>query len=254
MLEQFLPIKAAPSTPKNLRRIFTESVTMCGRITLKASPHELKEIFDVVRGFESIDDWSPRYNVAPTTTMFCIRHTDSGRELFPAKWGLIPSWAKDAKLAASAINAKSETIDSKPMFRSAFKSRRCLVVASGFYEWQKIDAKTKQPHFITLRSGEPMAMAGLWETWRSPDGEPLQSCTICTTAANSLMIPFHDRMPVILPHAMIEPWLDPAVTDTAKLKPILGQFAADEMQAWPVSRDVGNVRNQGAYLADPIAA
>jgi putative SOS response-associated peptidase YedK len=226
---------------------------MCGRITLKVSPHELREIFDVVRGFESIEDWTPRYNVAPTTTMICVRQTDEGRELFPAKWGLIPSWSSDAKLAASCINAKSETVDSKPMFRSAFKSRRCLVIASGFYEWQKIDAKTKQPHYITLTSGEPMAMAGLWETWHSPDGEFLQSCTICTTAANSLMVQFHDRMPVILPAAMLGPWLDPTVKDVAKLKPILAQLPVDQMQEWSVTRDVGNVRSQGDYLIEPIA-
>lgn len=225
---------------------------MCGRITVKVSPHELREIFDVIRGFESIDDWSPRYNVAPTTIMLCVRDVGAGRELFPAKWGLIPSWAKDHKLAASCINAKSETIESKPMFRSAFKSRRCLVIASGFYEWQKIDAKTKRPHYITLKSGEPMAMAGLWERWTNPEGETIQSCTVCTTSANSMMARLHDRMPVILPQAMIGPWLDSKLNDAEKVKPLLAQFPADEMQEWPVSRDVGNVRNQREDLIDPV--
>jgi putative SOS response-associated peptidase YedK len=186
--------------------------------------------------------------------MICVRQTHDGREVFPAKWGLIPSWSKDAKLAASCINAKSETIDTKPMFRSAFKSRRCLVIASGFYEWQKIDAKTKQPHYITLKSGEPMALAGLWERWTNPDGETIQSCTICTTSANSLMARMHDRMPVILPQAMIAPWLDPDLKDAEKVKPILSQFPSDDLQEWSVSKDVGNVRNQGDYLIDPIAA
>ena len=226
---------------------------MCGRITLKVSPQELREIFGVVRGLDSIADWSPRYNVAPTTVMLCIRETEGDRELFPAKWGLIPSWAKDAKLAANAINAKSETVESKPMFRSAFKSRRCLVIATGFYEWQKIDARTKQPHYITLRSGEPMAMAGLWEGWTSPEGEQIQSCTVCTTSANSMMAKFHDRMPVILPHAMLEPWLDPSIKNPEQLKPILGQLPSNELQEWSVSRDVGNVRNQGEYLMEPRA-
>lgn len=226
---------------------------MCGRITLKVSPQELQELFDVVRGMESIADWSPRYNVAPTTDMVCIRQTSEGRELFSAKWGLIPSWSKDARLAASCINAKSETVESKPMFRSAFKNRRCLVIASGFYEWKKLDAKTKQPYYITLTSGEPMAMAGLWETWRSPAGETVPSCTVCTTTANSLMSELHDRMPVILQHAMIGPWLDPKSTTAEMLKPILTQLSANEMQRWPVARDVGNVRNQGHHLIEEIA-
>ena len=227
---------------------------MCGRITLRTSPQELRELFDVVRGFDSIPDWSPRYNVAPTTVMLCVRETKDGRELFPAKLGLIPSWAKDAKLGVSAFNAKSEAVDTKPMFRSAFKSRRCLVIASGFYEWEKLDARTKQPHYITLKSGEPMAMAGLWETWKPPDGEPIQSCTICTTDANPFMLKLHDRMPVILPNATIAPWLDPAIKDPVALKPILAQLPPDQLQEWPVSKDVGNVRNQGEYLAEPLAA
>ena len=144
---------------------------MCGRITQLVSPDELQEYFNIVRGMDSIDDWSPRYNVAPTTTVLCVRQSDDGRELFPAKWGLIPSWAKDSKLAASCINARADTVATKPMFRSAFKARRCIVVASGFYEWRKIDAKNKQPHYITLKSGEPMPMAGLWECWKSPEGQ-----------------------------------------------------------------------------------
>lgn len=225
---------------------------MCGRITLKVSPQELRDIFDVVRGLDSISDWSPRYNVAPTTTVLCVRQTSGERELFPAKWGLIPSWAKDAKLASSCINAQSETLETKPTFRSAFKSRRCAVIVSGFYEWQTFSAKNKQPHYITLRSGDPMAMAGLWETWTSPQGEKIQSCSICTTSANSLMARMHHRMPVILPDAMIDPWLDPSITEPERLKPILAQFPADQMQDWTVSKDVGNVRNQDAYLIDPV--
>lgn len=140
------------------------------------------------------------------------------------------------------------------MFRSPFKNRRCLVVASGFYEWRKIDAKTKQPHYITLTSGEPMALAGLWESWTSPEGEKVESCTICTLGANAMMARLHDRMPVILPHAMVATWLDPAIKDVDKLQPILDQYPAGEMQDWEVSKDVGNVRNQGAYLIEPLSA
>lgn len=134
---------------------------MCGRITLKVSPGELQELFDVVRGLDTVD-YSPRYNVAPTTQMICIRGTDAGREVFPARWGLIPSWAKDTKISGSTFNAKSETVAEKPMFRSAFKSRRCLVIASGFYEWEKLSAKEKQPHYITLKSGDPRKRVSLF--------------------------------------------------------------------------------------------
>lgn len=226
---------------------------MCGRITLKITPGELQQFFDIVRGMESISDWAPRYNVAPTTPMVCFRHSTDGREVFSAKWGLIPSWAKDAKLAASAINAKSETVAVKPMFRSAFKSRRCVVVASGFYEWQKISPKRKQPYYIRLTSGDPLPFAGLWERWRGPDGNEVVSCSICTTTANTMMAPFHDRMPVILPETMIDHWLDPQKTTPAELQPLLAQYPSNQMQAWPVSLDVGNVRNQGEYLIEPVA-
>ena len=225
---------------------------MCGRITSKVSPQELRELFEVVRGFDDVD-WSPRYNVAPTTQMICVRETSDGREVFPAKWGLIPSWSKDAKLGVSAFNARSDTIATKPMFRSAFKSRRCLIMASGFYEWRKLDAKNKQPYYITLKNGEPMPMAGLWESWTSPKGDLIESCTIVTHTANDMMAPLHDRMPVILSHALIDPWLDLAIKEPAQIQPMLGHFPADEMQAWPVSKDVGNVRNQGEALTQPIA-
>jgi putative SOS response-associated peptidase YedK len=179
----------------------------------------------------------------------CIRDSDQ-REFFTAKWGLIPSWAKDAKIGSQCINARVETVDTKPAFRSAFKKRRCLVVADGFYEWRNTD---KQPHYITLKSGQPMAFAGLWETWKSPEG-PVESCTICTTDANNMMGRLHDRMPIILPRATVDHWLDPVVTDSEDLKPMLLQFPCDEMQSWPVAKAVGNVRNQGPALIAPIDA
>jgi len=221
---------------------------MCGRITLKVLPSELAEFFDIVRGLDKID-FEPRYNVAPTTPMICVRETDEGREAFTARWGLVPGWARD-KPSMSTFNARSDGISTKPMFRSAFKSRRCLVVASGFYEWHKITAKQKQPYYITLKSGEPMAIAGLWESYG--DGEDLrESCTICTTDANPWMLRLHDRMPVILPPAMIEPWLDHEKKTADELQPILSQFPGDQMQCWPVSTDVGNVRNKGEHLIEP---
>lgn len=219
---------------------------MCGRFNLKTNPKDFAAILEVARTFDDGFPFTPRYNVAPTQTVACVRDTDQ-RELFPAKWGLIPSWSKDAKFGASCINARSETIDTKPAFRSAFKKRRCLVLADGFYEWRKTD---KQPHNICLKSG-PIYFAGLWETWNSPEG-PVESCTICTTAANEFMSALHDRMPVILPRELVDHWLDPSVNDPEELKALLIQHPADNMQAWPVSKAVGNVRSQGPALVEPV--
>jgi putative SOS response-associated peptidase YedK len=219
---------------------------MCGRFNLFTNPRLFAEVLAVTRTFD--DDWTPAYNIAPTQKVLCIRDGEE-RELFRAKWGLIPSWAKDAKIGSSCINARVETVDTKPAFRSAFKKRRCLVIADGFYEWRRDD---KQPHFISLKSGEPMAFAGLWEFWKSPDG-PVESCTICTTEANEMMSALHDRMPVILPRPIVDQWLDPGISDADELKPMLAQFPADQMQAWPVGKAVGNVRNQGPQLMEPVS-
>lgn len=218
---------------------------MCGRFNLFTNPRLFAEVFAVARTFD--DDWTPAYNIAPTQKVLCIRDGDD-REFFKAKWGLIPSWAKDAKIGASCINARVETVDTKPAFRSAFKKRRCLVIADGFYEWRKSD---KQPHFISLKSGDQMAFAGLWETWKSPEGV-VESCTICTTDANDMMGQLHDRMPVILPRPAIDHWLDPKVSDADELKPMLRQLPSEEMQSWTVGKAVGNVRNQGPALMEPI--
>lgn len=219
---------------------------MCGRFNLKTNPHSFAEIFGVLRGFE--DGWKPSYNIAPTQKVLCVRDSDE-REFFKARWGLIPSWAKDTKIGSSCINARVETVDTKPAFRSAFKKRRCLVMADGFYEWRRAD---KQPFFISLKSGEQMAFAGLWETWKSPAG-PVESCTICTTEANAMMRKLHDRMPVILPRQSIDHWLDPSVTDPDEVKPMLKQFPGGKMQAWAVGKAVGNVRNQRLSLMEAIA-
>ena len=218
---------------------------MCGRFNLRTNPREFAEIFRVAREFNF--DWAPRYNIAPTQPVVAIRDADQ-REFFMPKWGLIPSWSKDAKIGSSCINARSESVDTKPAFRSAFKKRRCLVMADGFYEWRQSD---KEPHFISLKSGQPMPFAGLWEIWESPDG-PVESCTICTTDANDMMGELHNRMPIILPLTSIDQWLDPKTTDAKKLKPLLVQYASHEMQSWRVGKAVGNVRNQGPQLMEPI--
>jgi putative SOS response-associated peptidase YedK len=220
---------------------------MCGRFTLRTNPHEWADIFAVVRQLE--DEWQPAYNIAPTQNVVCVRDREE-REVFKARWGLIPSWAKDATIGSSCINARVETVDTKPAFLSAFKKRRCLVVADGFYEWRPSD---KQPFYISLKSGEQMAFAGLWEFWKSPLG-PVESCTICTTDANDTMGQLHDRMPIILPRHAVDHWLDPAVSDADELKPMLHALHGVELQTWPVGKAVGNARNQGPKLMEPIDA
>jgi putative SOS response-associated peptidase YedK len=173
---------------------------MCGRFTLRASPRLIAEQFDLF----NMPELKPRYNVAPSQSVAVVRQQPDaeGRELALLKWGLIPAWAADAKIGNRMANAHSETAASKPSFRSAFKRRRCLVVADGFYEWQKVGSK-KQPHFIRLRDDRPFGIAGLWERW-DKQGEPIESCTLLTTEPNELMKPIHDRMPVIIPAEKVQ--------------------------------------------------
>lgn len=220
---------------------------MCGRFTLRTPLTVLSQqfLFDLgaVAGASTV---RPRYNVAPTQTIAAIRRvgTSSSRELAWLHWGLIPSWAKDAKLAASMINARGETIAEKPAFRTAFARRRCLILADGFFEWKKV-GKQKQPYYLRLADERPFAMAGLWESWRGPagsDGPPLESCTIVTTSANELCQPLHDRMPVILEACDYERWLDLA-TPKEELLALLTPLAAAAMKSEPVNPRVNNARN-----------
>lgn len=189
--------------------------------------------------------------------MACVRwNADvSGNEGFVAKWGLIPLWAKDVKIGGSCSNARSETVDTKPAFRSAYKKRRCLVVASGFYEWDQLTplakGEKKQPFYFTLRKSPVMPFAGLWETWQ-PDGQDVvTSCTIITSDANSLMAPIHDRLPVILPKELWDVWLDPEAAPAA-LKSLLVPIDSDAMQFCPVSKFVNTVNNDAPECIEPI--
>src|SRR5437667_6400831 len=191
---------------------------MCGRYTLRVSPAELAEIFGVLQAIE----WSPRYNIAPTQMVAAVRAGQtSGRELALLRWGLIPSWADNPKIGSSLINARADTVATKPAFRTALKKRRCLIPADGFYEWQAIPGqKTKQPFLIGVRDAPVFAFAGLWEHWTAPDGQPLETCTIITTDANELMQPVHNRMPVILDPSDYEHWLDRSRQDAQDVLPL----------------------------------
>jgi putative SOS response-associated peptidase YedK len=215
---------------------------MCGRFTLRTPASAVAEAFGVL----PFADLRPRYNIAPSQPVAVVRSAQSnGRELALLKWGLVPSWADDPAIGYKMINARGETVATKPSFRKAFKVRRCLVVTDGFYEWQKTDRGKKQPHYIRLKHDGPFAFAGLWEHWRRDDQE-IESCTIITTDANELMAPIHNRMPVILAPADYDVWLDPAIHEVERLQRLLRPFPAGEMTAYPVSTLVNNPRNEVA--------
>jgi putative SOS response-associated peptidase YedK len=231
---------------------------MCGRFTLRTPLTVLAQQFLFDLGPLSAEvRVTPRYNIAPTQTVAAVRQQTAGskRELTLLHWGLVPSWAKDTKIASSLINARSETLAEKPAFRTALARRRCLILADGFYEWKK-EGKQKLPFYFQLQGERPFAFAGLWERWCGADksaAEPLESCTIVTTTANELCSPFHDRMPVILEPADYDLWLDPSVNDSQRLLGLLAPFPAAEMQTRPVNPRVNNVRNDDAGVLEAEA-
>jgi putative SOS response-associated peptidase YedK len=208
-----------------------------------ASPGEtIAELFDL----PDAPRLAPRYNIAPTQQVAAVRAApDGSRELVDLHWGLIPSWAKDRGMGARMINARAETLAEKPVFRAAFRSRRCLIVADGFYEWQKRGTR-KQPYYIHRRNGAPFGFAGLWEHWRGEGSVALESCTIVTTTPNELLAPLHDRMPVIVAPQHYASWLDPGVRDTERLAEILQPLEDDVLEAYPVDLWVNNPRNDDA--------
>lgn len=216
---------------------------MCGRFTQRSKLNLLLQQFSLQDA-----DWlptDPRYNIAPSQEVVAVRTDSAGnREAAQLRWGLIPSWADDPKIGYRMINARAETVASKPSFRTAFKRRRCLIPADGFYEWKK-EGKAKQPYLIELDDGELFAFAGLWEGWGGDDRPNIESCTIITTEANELMSELHHRMPVILSPDDYQQWLDPANDDYDGLEKLLDPYPADQMQYRPVSRTVNNARNEG---------
>ncbi len=220
---------------------------MCGRFSLSVTGEQVAEQFEL----SIIPALKPRYNIAPTQNAAVVRQGASGRELAMVCWGLIPSWAKDPSIGARMINARAESIAEKPSFRAAFKQRRCLVIADGFFEWKR-DEAGKQPFFFALRDGEPFAFAGLWETWRQPDGTPLETCTIITTEANEMLRPIHDRMPAILQSADYALWLDAELRDPNPLKMLLQSRPIDDLVAYPVSKHVNRVTNDDPQCIAPL--
>ncbi|MGB7549498.1 MAG: SOS response-associated peptidase [Terracidiphilus sp.] len=229
---------------------FGYSLFMCGRFARQSTQEVLADWFGVE--LEEMPWFAPTWNAAPQSVQPVVRlQRDSGRREFALlRWGLVPFWAKDAKFAYSTFNARTEEAAAKPAFREALRKRRCLVPADAFYEWQRLDPKTKRPYAIALRSGEPCALAGLWERWEPREGEALETFTVLTTDPNALMEPIHNRMPVILEPRDYARWLeggDPARPPVDLLRP----YPAEKMRAWPVSDRVGNVRNNDAELLAP---
>jgi putative SOS response-associated peptidase YedK len=221
---------------------------MCGRFTLTSPASKLVEIFGLLDPKIQLE---PRYNIAPTQLVACIRQSDGFRSLELLRWGLLPVWARHISEGAKMINARSESVATKPAFKSAFASRRCLIPADGFFEWKRKGTE-KQPYLIRMRSAEPFAMAGLWECWRDPEaGSDVESCTVLTTAPNPLVADIHDRMPVILDEQAQLAWLN-ANTSTDQLELKLQSYSADLMEAVPVHRSVGNVRNDSPLCITPI--
>jgi putative SOS response-associated peptidase YedK len=213
---------------------------MCGRFSLHQSAIQLAEIFEVPE-----PDWTPRYNIAPTQPVLALGCYEAGmdRRFRLLRWGLIPAWAKEEAIGNKLINARSETVAEKPSFRSAFKQRRCLIVADGFYEWKRT-AGQKQPYYFQRLDQQPFAFAGLWEHWQR-EGLTIDSCTILTTEANALLQPIHDRMPVILPPEMYDRWLD-LDTPPAELQALLRPAEPATMQSHPVSTRVNRPSYESA--------
>jgi putative SOS response-associated peptidase YedK len=226
---------------------------MCGRARLSSDVSEIKLVFSIPPQ-PPTPNFAASWNVAPTDPLPVVRYDARAgeRSLEVMRWGLVPYWAKDVKIGYSTFNAKAEGIDTRPAFREAFARRRCLVPLDGFYEWKKL-GRERQPYAVARADRRLMAMAGLWESWRSPQGERLRSFTIVTTAPNELLAPLHDRMPVILGPENWPMWLGEAPADPARLKAVLIPYPADEMIIWPIDRRVGNVKNNDSSLIEPVA-
>jgi putative SOS response-associated peptidase YedK len=208
----------------------------------------LADVFDV----DPPRELKPRFNIAPTQTIPVVRTgKEAERECSMVRWGLVPSWAKDEKMGARMINARGETVAEKPSFRSAVKSRRCLIPADGFYEWVQT-GDGKQPHFIHFSDARPFAFAGLWERWHKGQGDPLDTCTIITTTPNDLIADLHDRMPVILPQDLYDEWLEPVAMTRERLQEVLAPHPAEGMEAYPVSTYVNKPVNNGPECIAPL--
>ena len=223
---------------------------MCGRYRLSRRKQIIEEYFDTS---EWQDDWSPRYNIAPTQSVPVIRQhpKEPVRQVSTMRWGLIPSWAKDPTIATRTINAKSETAAIKPAFRDPLKFRRCLIPADGFYEWQRA-GKSKQTFCFEVSDGELFAFAGLWDGWKDANGQWVKTCSILTTTPNAVTSTVHDRMPVILDPDSYDLWLDPEMRNVAVISELLKPYDARLMRCYPVNTRINNVANDDEECSYPV--
>lgn len=219
---------------------------MCGRFTLSQSAEAIASAFQL----NQVPTLEPRYNIAPTQPVATVLQSAHERQFQLLRWGLIPAWAKDATMGSRLINARAETVAEKPAFRSAFRHRRCLVIADGFYEWRRQDGK-KQPFYFRMQDRQPFAFAGLWEHWQDSKGEAIDSCTILTTEANELLQQIHERMPVILNPKDYEMWLDPTV-QKSELQQLLQPLSSAAMTSYPVSTKVNKPTNDTPELINSL--
>ncbi|MBB5179653.1 putative SOS response-associated peptidase YedK [Planomicrobium koreense] len=219
---------------------------MCGRYALYTDYAMILERFHIEESAVGEGEYSPSYNIAPSQKVLAIVNDGTKNRLGYLKWGLVPPWAKDQKIGYKMINARAETAAEKPSFRHAFKKKRCLIIADAFYEWQRTD-EGKIPMLAKLKSGKPFAFAGLWETWQSPEGETVNTCTILTTQANRVMGTIHDRMPVMLSEEGEKLWLDPE-QDPQVLEELLKPFDSEEMETFEVSDAVNSPKHNGPEL------
>lgn len=230
---------------------------MCGRFALAASPDSIAAQFELPLDLPLFRHYAPRYNIAPTQPVAAVRISTAGeREIVPLKWGLIPHWAKDPSIGNRMINARGETVSEKPSFRNSFKRRRCIIPASGFYEWKQApdNSKMKTPYFIHAEDGALFGFAGLWEHWMSKDdGSELESCAIITTAANAFMAPVHDRMPVILHPKDYADWLNPRLeTEPRRLHALIAQYPGERMAKHAVDRLVNSPKNDSPACVQAV--
>jgi putative SOS response-associated peptidase YedK len=221
---------------------------MCGRFTLHTPESRLREAFHLEHMAPL--GLTPRYNIAPSQPIPIIRDTDSGREMVLAKWGLVPHWSKEPKIKYSTINARIETVAEKPVYRTPFKHRRCLIPADDFYEWKVVDG-SKIPHYIRMRDGDAFALAGLWDPWEA-EGERLESCSLIVMPANEVMKPLHERMPAIIAPAHYDLWLDPKVTDKAEIMGYLNSTPSGQLMTYPISPWVNSPKHDDDRCIQPL--
>ena len=221
---------------------------MCGRYALDANLTSFRNRFHLERAHAR--DYHPRYNIAPTQEIWAILFDGIERKIQPMRWGLVPSWSKASSIGSRMINARAETLADNRVFNVLLQNKRCLIPATGFYEWRKL-GKERIPTYITLRNQEPFAFAGLWDTWKSPSGELVESCTIITTKPNSLIAPIHDRMPVILSEEAESLWLSPPNDKYEVLTSLLTPFPEGSMRAYEVSKQVNSPRNDNPTCIEP---